>query len=141
MWLSNWTTSSKQTVRQLLQWPAIFDPCQDKESIPSFSISFKNRKTNSMLPERIRLFFTNFPLVSVSQHNANSIAIFLSTTLTLSPSFDTTLLYFHQYNFPAILSISLSLRWPSHRALPISWLDDPIKTHDIYSHIYSSYDS
>jgi len=29
-----------------------------------------------MSPEGIRLFFTNFPLISVSQHNANSIAIF-----------------------------------------------------------------
>jgi len=51
--------------------------------------------TNSMLPERIGLFFTNFPLVSVSQHNANSIAIFRHY------------IYFYQYNFPAILSISL----------------------------------
>jgi len=49
-----------------------------------------------MSPERICLF-TNSPLVSASQHNANSITIF-----------DTTLLYFHQYNSPAILSIILS---------------------------------
>jgi len=33
-----------------------------------------------MSPERIRLFFTNFSLVTVSQHNP----------ITLSPSFDTT---------------------------------------------------
>jgi len=32
-----------------------------------------------MSPEGIRLLVTNFPLVSVSQHNANSIAIYLST--------------------------------------------------------------
>jgi len=52
-------------------------------------------KTNSMSPEGIPLFFTNFPLGSVSQHNANSIAIFRHN------------IYFHQYNFPAFLSISL----------------------------------
>jgi len=50
----------------------------------------QNPKTNSMLPERIRLFFTNFPLVSVSQHNADSIASFdtsllISINTTLSP--------------------------------------------------------
>jgi len=47
-----------------------------------------------MSPEGIRLFFTNFLLVSVSYHNANSTAMFRPN------------IYFHQYNFPAILSIS-----------------------------------
>jgi len=47
-----------------------------------------------MSPEGIRLFFTNFPLVSVSHHNANYIAIFRHN------------IYFHQYNSPAFLSIS-----------------------------------
>jgi len=46
----------------------------------------KNPQTNSMPQERIRLFFTNFPLRSV-----------LSTTLTLPPTIDTS-----NVNFPAI---------------------------------------
>jgi len=45
--------------------------------------------------EGIRLFFTNFPLISVSQHKANSIAIFRHN------------ISFHQYKSPAVLSISL----------------------------------
>jgi len=49
-----------------------------EECISPFSIEshlHQNLKTYSMSPEGIRLFFTNFPLVSVSQHNANSISI------------------------------------------------------------------
>jgi len=89
MWLSDWTTSSpEQTMRQQVQWPAIFDPCQGKNFIPSFGIGshlHQNPKTNSMLPERILLIFTNFPLVSVSQNNVNSIAVF-QYNVTLFPS-------------------------------------------------------
>jgi len=48
-----------------------------------------------MSPEGICLFFTNFPLVSISQHNANFITIFRHN------------IYFHLYNYPAFLSISL----------------------------------
>jgi len=48
-----------------------------------------------MSPEGICLLFANFPLVGVSQHNANSIAIFRHN------------IYFHQYNSPAFQSISL----------------------------------
>jgi len=109
MWLSNWTTSSpKQTVRQQLQWPTIFYPCQSKKYIPYFSIRshlHQNPKTNSLSPEGICLFFTNFLLVSISPHNANSIAIFRHN------------IYFHQYNSPAFyrfLYISLTV---SHIAL------------------------
>jgi len=69
----------------------------------------------SMSPEGIHLFFTNFPLVSVSQHNANSIAILRHN------------IYFHQYNSPAFLSISLRfVDYQSYRAQPISCIDDPI---------------
>jgi len=39
------------------------------------------------------------------------------------------------YNSPAFLSISLCLKWPSHRAQPISCLNDPIKLRHIHSHI------
>jgi len=53
----------------------------------------QNPKTNSISPERIRLL--NFPLVSFSQHNTNSIAIFRHN------------IYFYQYNSPNILLISL----------------------------------
>jgi len=127
MWLSNWTSSSsKQRARQQLQWPAIFDPCQGKKLIPSLSIAkhlHQNLKTNFMLTERICLFFTNFLLVSVSQHNANSIANFRYNAIL-----------FHQCNTPAILSISLCLRLPSHRAQPISCLGDPIKPRHSFSH-------
>jgi len=48
---------------------------------------------------------------------------------------------FHQYNSPAIISISLCLRWPSHRAQPISYLDDRIKTMTFILAFYSSDDS
>jgi len=65
----------------------------------------------------------------------------ISTTLILSPSFDTTLLCFHQYNSLASLSIFLCLRWPSHRAQPISCLDDPIKTTTFILAFYSRDDS
>jgi len=58
-------------------------------------ISSKTNSANSMSPEGIRLFFTNFPLVSISQHNANFIVIFRLN------------IYFHQYNSPTILLISL----------------------------------
>jgi len=51
-----------------------------------------------MSPEEIRLFFTNFPLVCVFQHNANSIAIFRHN------------IYVHQYNFlPFCRSLCVSL--------------------------------
>jgi len=134
MRFSNWTTSSpKQTVRQQLQWPTIFYPCQGKKRIPSFSIGshlHQNPKTNSMSPERIRLIFTNFPLVSVSQHNANSIAISRHN------------INFYQYNFPAILSNSLRfVDRQSYRAQPISCLDDPIKHTTFILAFYSSDDS
>jgi len=47
--------------------------------------------------------------------------------LTLSPSFDTTYIYFHQYNYPAFLSIFLRfVDGQSYRAQPISCLDDLI---------------
>jgi len=42
------------------------------------------------------------PLVSVSQHNANSIAIFRLN------------IYFHQYNYPG--SLSISLRFVDHQS-------------------------
>jgi len=99
---------NKQTVRQQLKWPTIFHPCQDKKFILSLSIGshlHQNLKTNSMSPERNRLFFTNFPLVSVSQHNTNSIAIFRHN------------IYFHQDNSPAFLSISLHFVNVRHIAL------------------------
>jgi len=104
MWLSNWTTSSPEyTVHQQLQWSTIFYPCQGKKCIPSFSFGshlHQNPKINSMSPEGIRLFFTNFPLVSVSQHNVNSIAIFWHN------------IYIHQYNFTSFyrfLCVSLTV--------------------------------
>jgi len=53
-------------------------------------LSFKNPKTNSMPPERIRLFFTSFQLVITSQNNANSIAIFRYNA-ALSTSYNTML--------------------------------------------------
>jgi len=86
--------------------------------IPSFSIGshlHQNSKTSSLSPKGIHLLFTNFPLVSVSQHNANSIVIFRHN------------IYFYQYNAPAFLSISLRfVDRQSFRAQPISCLDDPI---------------
>jgi len=53
--------------------------CQGKKCIPSFSIGshlHQNPKTYFMSPEEIRLLFTNFPLVGISQHYANSITVF-----------------------------------------------------------------
>jgi len=85
----------------------------------------QNRKTTSMSPEGIRLFFTIFPLVSVFQHNANCIAVFRHN--------------FHQYNSPAFLSISLRfVDRQSFRAQPISYLDDPMKTTTFILAFYSS---
>jgi len=80
----------------------------------------KTLKTNSMPPERIRLFLTNFPLVSVSQHNAKSIAIF-------------------RYNATLFRSIQLSRHFiETHRAQSIGCFDDPQKTTHLF---YSSDDS
>jgi len=68
----------------------------------------------------IRLFFTNFPLVSVSQHNANSIAIFRQHL-------------FLQYNYPAFLSIFLRRR-PSVISHSTNQLPRwPYKNHDTHS--------
>jgi len=94
------TSSPKQTVRQQLQWPTISYPCQGKNCIPSFSIEshlHQSLKTNSMLPERIRLFFTNFSLVNVSQHKANSITIFRYNTTQDTISINTTLPPFYWF--------------------------------------------
>jgi len=95
--------------------------------IPSFSIGshlHQNPKTNSMSPERIRLFFTNFPLVSVFQHNANSIAIFRYSA-TLFPSIQ---LPRHSIDF---FASPLTVTSRSTNQLPRS----PYKNHDIpFSH-------
>jgi len=79
----------------------------------SFDLSsFENPQTNSMSPERIHLFFTYFPLDTVA---------FLSTTLTLSPSLNRRLTLSPFYRFLCVSDLT------SHRAQPISCLDDPIK--------------
>jgi len=52
-----------------------FYPGQDKKCIQSFIIGshlHQNLQTNSMFSKKNRLFITNFPLVSISQYNANS---------------------------------------------------------------------
>jgi len=68
-----------------------------------------------MSPEGIRLFFTNFLLVSFSHHNANSIAIFRHNTYAINttlPPFYRFLLHFVDRH--------------SYRAQPFSCFDDPI---------------
>jgi len=83
-----------------------------------------------MSPERIRLFFKNFPLLSISQHNANSIAIF-QYSATLFPSKQ---LSRHSIDF---FEPSLAVT----DAQPISCLDDSIKTTTFILAFYSSDDS
>jgi len=91
----------------------------------------KDGDNNFMSPEGIRLFFTNFPLFSVSQHNANSIAIFRHT------------IYFHQYNSLAFLSIFLCVSFTvSHIALNQSAASMTMhKERHSFSHFISSDDS
>jgi len=85
------------------------------EYILQFNLMLQHKRGLYMSPKGIRLFFTNLPLVSVSQHNANSIAIFRHY------------IYFHHYNSPAFLSLSLHfVDRQSSRAQPISCFDDPI---------------
>jgi len=69
--------------------------------------------------------FTNFPIVSVSQHNANSIVIFR---------------HIISINTPAFLSISLRFD-DCQASQPISCLDDFIQTTTFILAFYSSDDS
>jgi len=82
-----------------------------------------------MSPERICLFFTNFPL-GVSQWNANFIAVFRYNA-TLSTSFNT------MRTLPPVIDFFVM----SHCTQPISCLDDPIKTTTFILTFYSSNDS
>jgi len=122
------TSSPKQIVRQQLQWPIIFYPCQGKNCIPSFSIRshlHQNSKTNSMSPEGICLFFTNFSLVSISQHNANSNAIFRHN----STLFPTIKLSHYSIDF-------FAFRWPSVISRSTNQLPrSPYLNHVIHSRI------
>jgi len=96
----------------------------------------QNPKTNSTSPEKIRLFFINFSLVSVSQHNPNSNAIFRYNANSIA-------IFRYYATLFSVMKISrlsidfFAFRWPSHRAQPISCLDDPIKTTTYILAFYS----
>jgi len=77
-----------------------------------------------MSPERIHLFFTNFTLVSISQINANSIAIFRHNA-TLSTTLSTML------TFPPFYRLLCDVT--SRSTNQLHWW--PYKNHDIHFRI------
>jgi len=74
-WASYWETLTSGKFKKI------------KRIIPRDIELHQKPQTNSMLLERIYLFFTNFPLFGFSQYNAISPAT-IDTMLTLPPSID-----------------------------------------------------
>jgi len=76
--LSSWTTSSsKQRMRQQLQWPAIFYPCLGKKCIPSLSIGsylHQNPQTNSISQKEF-VYFLQISHVNLFQYNTKAAII------------------------------------------------------------------
>jgi len=89
--------------------------CSNKYNGQQFSICARAKSAFHLSALEATYIKTLKPILCRQKEFVYSLQIFrqlafLSTMLILSPSFDTTLLYFYQYNSPAIPSISLCLR-------------------------------